>query len=179
MTLPTTLTATPIELLLIEDDLVDELALIRALQHRQPPYRVSVARSVAQARTALAAQHFDIILADCQLGDGTSFELMDALAGQLFIFVTGAGDEDLAVRALEMGAHDYLLKDDAHGYLKLLPWRVQTALRQRAMARHLEKSEIKFKAVLDASPVPTALNDEALNVTYLNPAFVETFGYTA
>jgi two-component sensor histidine kinase len=138
--------ATQIDMLVIEDDLVDELALTRALQQRQPPYRVTVARSVAQARTALAAQQFDIILADCQLGDGTSFDLMDALAGQLFIFVTGAGDEDLAVRALAMGAHDYLLKDAERGYLKLLPWRVDTALRNARDENALRQAALELAA---------------------------------
>jgi len=31
--------------------------------------------------------------------------------------------------------------------------------------------------IIDASPVPYALNDEAQNITYLNPAFIKTFGY--
>ncbi|CAK0762942.1 two-component system, sensor histidine kinase [Gammaproteobacteria bacterium] len=33
-------------------------------------------------------------------------------------------------------------------------------------------------AVIDASPVPFALNDDSMNITYLNSAFVKTFGYT-
>ena len=37
--------------------------------------------------------------------------------------------------------------------------------------------EMKFKKVIDASPVPYALNDEHQNIIYLNPAFVNTFGY--
>jgi len=35
----------------------------------------------------------------------------------------------------------------------------------------------KFQNVIDASPVPYALNDESQNITYLNPAFINTFGY--
>ena len=42
----------------------------------------------------------------------------------------------------------------------------------------LKRSDERFRAVVGASPVPMALNDEQLNVTFLNPAFVETFGYT-
>jgi PAS domain S-box-containing protein len=167
-----------IRLLLIEDDMVDELALVKAVRDQQLPYTLTVARSVAQARVALAAQRFDIILSDYHLGDGTSFDLMDAFTGQLVIFVTGAGDEDVAVRALHMGVHDYLVKDVNRGYLTLLSWRVTTALRQWNSTRQLMETEAKFRAVIDASPVPMALNDEALRITYLNPAFVQTFGYT-
>ncbi len=35
----------------------------------------------------------------------------------------------------------------------------------------------RFRAIIDASPVPMALNDEEQKITYLNPAFVQTFGY--
>ena len=35
----------------------------------------------------------------------------------------------------------------------------------------------KFQRIIDASPVPYALNDEQQNITYLNPAFIQTFGY--
>ena len=138
--------AVPIDMLVIEDDLVDELALTRAMQQRQPHYRLNVARSVAQARKLLEERRFDIILADYQLGDGNSFELMDVFEGQLVIFVTGSGDQDMAVRALEMGAHDFLLKDDSRGYLKLLPWRVDTALRHAHQADALKAAGAELLA---------------------------------
>lgn len=41
----------------------------------------------------------------------------------------------------------------------------------------LRASEAQFRKIIDVSPVPYALNDEHGNITYLNPAFVRTFGY--
>jgi PAS domain S-box-containing protein len=38
--------------------------------------------------------------------------------------------------------------------------------------------EASFRAVIEASPIPFAINDEHRNITYLNPEFVRTFGYT-
>lgn len=35
----------------------------------------------------------------------------------------------------------------------------------------------KFRSIVNASPVPHALNDNHQNIIYLNPAFVNTFGY--
>ncbi len=37
---------------------------------------------------------------------------------------------------------------------------------------------LRFKSIVEASPVPYAINDEAQNITYVNPAFVATFGFT-
>ena len=41
----------------------------------------------------------------------------------------------------------------------------------------LVASEAKFRAIINVSPVPMALNDEEQRITFLNPAFVQTFGY--
>lgn len=42
----------------------------------------------------------------------------------------------------------------------------------------LIQKEAQFRSIIDASPVPYALNDDQQNIVYLNPAFVRTFGYT-
>lgn len=49
---------------------------------------------------------------------------------------------------------------------------------QRRAASALRESETRFRAIIEASPVPYALNDDSQNIIYLNPAFVQTFGYT-
>ncbi len=41
----------------------------------------------------------------------------------------------------------------------------------------LNKFNIQFQNIINASPVPYALNDENQNIVYLNPAFTQTFGY--
>jgi PAS domain S-box-containing protein len=43
----------------------------------------------------------------------------------------------------------------------------------------LRANEARLRAIIGSSPVPMALNDENQHITFLNPAFVETFGYTA
>jgi PAS domain S-box-containing protein len=40
------------------------------------------------------------------------------------------------------------------------------------------QSETRFSSILNSSPVAMALNDENLNITYLNQAFYDMFGYT-
>jgi len=42
----------------------------------------------------------------------------------------------------------------------------------------LSASEAKFRNIIDISPIPMALNDGQMNITYLNPSFIRTFGYT-
>ena len=42
----------------------------------------------------------------------------------------------------------------------------------------LRASGMRFRTIIDSSPVPMALNDELQHITLLNQAFVKTFGYT-
>ena len=42
----------------------------------------------------------------------------------------------------------------------------------------LRESEARFRLIIEASPVPLAVNDEHGNITFLNRKFMETFGYT-
>lgn len=49
---------------------------------------------------------------------------------------------------------------------------------RKLMEDELKTSEAKFRSIIDVSPVPLALNDEQSNITFVNPAFVQTFGYT-
>jgi PAS domain S-box-containing protein len=48
---------------------------------------------------------------------------------------------------------------------------------RKLMEFALKASETRFRNIIEISPVPMALNDEFANITYLNPAFVQTFGY--
>ena len=42
----------------------------------------------------------------------------------------------------------------------------------------LRQSEMRFRAAIEASAIPYVLNDAQFNITFLNAAFVRTFGYT-
>ena len=42
----------------------------------------------------------------------------------------------------------------------------------------LEQSEARFRSIIEAAPIPFALNDNQHNIVYLNTAFTRTFGYT-
>ncbi|MGZ5059846.1 MAG: PAS domain S-box protein [Methylobacter sp.] len=48
---------------------------------------------------------------------------------------------------------------------------------RKVMENELKASETKFRSIIEVCPVPMALHDDQLNVTFLNPAFMQTFGY--
>ena len=99
--------------ILVVDDEPDlrtlcELTLLRA------GYRVETAGDLAQARSLLARQRFDVMITDMRLPDGLGMQLLHELReqqrGERCIVMTAYGSAENAVEALRAGAFDYLTK---------------------------------------------------------------------
>ena len=157
--LPMSLVPELVSVLLIENDPIDEVATLREVGQIGLPCQVAVARSVAGARRLLAGQSFGVILADHQLADGSSLDLLPDFADGAVVFITGAWDDVAAADALRLGAHDYLIKDAGREYLKLLGCRIKAALRQRHTERRLRDSEAMLQAILDNAPASISAHD--------------------
>lgn len=148
-----------IRVLLIEDDIVDQMAFKRLVKKYDLPYEYMIADSVRKTREIAASHHFDIVLTDYNLGDGNAFDVFPLFAGTPVIFVTGGGDELIAVKALKEGARDYLIKDNERSYLAFLPMTVENVLKHARMERFhqqaeedIRRSEAWNRAILEAVP---------------------------
>lgn len=88
------------------------------------------AGSVAEARAALAAGHFDLCLTDMRLPDGDGLEIvrhiLEASPRTPVAVITAFGSTENAVAALKAGAFDYLAKPVGLDQLRAL---VKSALR--------------------------------------------------
>ena len=100
-----------VNILLIEDDRIDQMAFERMVRGSNLPYKYQIVDSVAQAKEVLKNKRFDIVITDYILADGKSFEVFDSIVETPIIFITGAGDQEIAVQAMKAGAYDYLIKD--------------------------------------------------------------------
>jgi two-component system, cell cycle sensor histidine kinase and response regulator CckA len=56
-------------------------------------------------------------------------------------------------------------------------WIIHDITERKQSQIRLAESEARFRKTVEISPIPMALNDEQGKITYLNPAFVKTFGY--
>lgn len=128
-----------IKVLLIEDDAVDQLAFRRFVEDENLPYAYKIAGSATDAKRVLAASKFDLVISDFSLGDGTVFDAIDFQKHAPVVILTGAGNEDIAVSAMKMGAYDYMTKDLDRNYLKVLPIIAENAIRRKKADDELKK----------------------------------------
>jgi len=161
--------------LLVEDDTVDQLAFKRSAAELKVPYDYEIAGSVAEARDLLARNHYDAVITDYSLGDGTAFDVVELAKGTPLVFTTGAGDEKVAVRAMKGGAADYVVKDHERSYLKKLPVTVENAIR-----RHKAEEQVrKLTRAVEQSPATVVITDTKGQIEYVNPHFTSLTGYSA
>jgi phosphoserine phosphatase RsbU/P len=106
----------PLRILIIEDDEVDRMRVMRMLQHLPEGLeRIDVAVDKSSGARALRTEEYDCVLLDYRLPDGEGLDLLDELKVTEadvppIIVETVLDDESTAIRSLARGAQDYLVK---------------------------------------------------------------------
>jgi PAS domain S-box-containing protein len=193
-------------LLVIEDDMVDQMAFERFTKKNDFPFTYELVNSIKDAKKALKNNTYDAVVSDYFLGDGTTFEILDLQIDIPIVVVTGTGSEEIAVNALKKGAFDYLIKDVDGYYLRTLVITVQNAIHRFNTQKELnkyhqkleelveertielkkeievrKKTEISLKKLstaVEQSPAIITITDLKGNIEYVNPKFTETSGYS-
>lgn len=108
------------EILLVEDSETDAhlfittINAIRDSEYYQGLIKVAVVHSIKEAEESLKDQIFDVILLDLNLPDAENLEglakLVPLYPQTPIIIYTGLYDNELAMKALEIGAQDYIVK---------------------------------------------------------------------
>lgn len=161
-----------IKLLLVEDDLTDQMSFARFVKKQQLPYDYKIAGSLAEAKVALQESQFDIVLTDHALGDGTSFDLLEHIPQSTpVIFVTGTGNEGIAVEAMKQGASDYLTKDIDGNYLTLLPLTIDSVIKNLAVQEELENYRNNLESLVEARTLE--LNQEVVERKKIEQQLIE------
>ncbi len=120
----------------VEDNPVDADLSRRQVARTDPGIALENAPTLQAARERLAApERYDVVLIDLGLPDGSGLDLLTEIRDRQLpvavVMLTGAGDQDLAIAAMQAGADDYLSKAE------ILQERLPATLRA-ASKRHQE-----------------------------------------
>jgi len=128
-------------ILLVEDNEDDALLIRETLS--EATLEITRAERLSDALEQLAKARFDAILLDLSLPDAHGLNTIGRVLGQApgvpIVVLTGLNDEDAAVKAVEQGAQDYLIKGQVDGHLlaRSLRYAIQ---RHRAEERLKERN---------------------------------------
>lgn len=171
-----------IQVLHVDDD-ASFLEVSKDLLELDGNFKVDHALSVDEAFSKLESQRYDVVVSDYEMSpkDGLQFlvELRQRFNGLPFIIFTGRGREEVAIKALNLGADGYVNK---HGkpnmvYAELIHV-IRDAVEQAKARFALAESEKVCRLVLEHCPVAVFIHDLDGRILDVNPQACKSVGYT-
>jgi two-component system, cell cycle sensor histidine kinase and response regulator CckA len=164
----------PIKILLVEDNPGDVLLIQETLSEiTHFELELVHAERLKQALHRLQVETFDVVLLDLLLPDSDGLETFVQIYSQVpltpVVVLTGMADETLALRALQAGAQDYLVKGKASGS-ELLMRSIRYAIERKRNETTLYQREQEFRTLTENAPDIIARFDRDLRHLYVNPA---------
>ncbi len=171
-------TETPLDILLVEDSPTDVLLTEEALSEASQ-FRLRSSERLAEALRLLSEAHFDVVLLDLGLPDSQGIDTLRRLRDKhrkvAVVVLTGKDDEELALRALQEGAEDYLVKGQADA--SQLRRSIRYALERRSSENELRRSEERFQELTaNIQQVLWLIDAKEAKVLYVSPAYESMWG---
>ncbi len=172
----------PVKVLLIDDDEDDYILtkeIFNEIPHREI-YKLSWINNYEEGINAMLKSHYDIYLVDYRLGKHTGIDLLhEAIKSNVaepIIILTGKGDDKVDNDALQIGAADYLIKDEINPYS--IERSLRYALKHTQGLKALKESENKFRIIFERSKEPFIILDAHRKIRDINNAGLTFFNYS-
>ena len=170
------MTQKPVQLLLVEDDEDDYLLTVDLIEEiRDAEHVVTWASSFEDGVDKLTSQGFDICLVDYRIGGRTGLDFVQEVKWLgltvPIVLLTGMGDRETDIAAMQAGAYDFLQKSD-----------LTTAMLDRAIRYSISLAESRqvlleqttlLQATLDNTGAAIAAIDATGRMVTWNDRFVE------
>ncbi|MEB3121929.1 MAG: PAS domain-containing protein, partial [Snowella sp.] len=147
------------KILIVDDSESDRFSFVRYLQSdKENSYQIIEVETLEEGLEQWRSQQPDVVLLDINLPDGNGLEFLreigtvQAINKLPVIMLTGQGDERIAVRAMKLGAADYLVKKDITALLLL------TAIRQ------VQENDLLFQQLRRSQQQQTIIASMALHI---------------
>ncbi len=169
-------------ILVVEDDDSHAELIQRSFEHDRDEYRMEIAGSLLDAWKVIEHHSPDLVLSDYRLPDGDGDELVVMVNDVCpVIMMTSQGNEQVAVRAMKIGAQDYIVKSpETYESLPrtvkyaLMTWSLIVARRQAAEAAYSAKKD--WERTFDAVPDLISIVDLNHNFLRVNRAMADRCG---
>jgi diguanylate cyclase (GGDEF)-like protein/PAS domain S-box-containing protein len=171
----------PIKLVLLIEDNPGDARLIREIFAEQAAANVELAHveRMADAEAYLEARSVDIILLDLGLPDAQGLDAIQrarkASRGVPLVVLSGLDDESMAIKAVQQGAQDYLIKGqiEPRELMRALRYAVERKIIEEALFEEKERAQVTLDCIGDA----VISTDTSGSVKFLNLVAEEMTGW--
>ena len=171
-----------LSVLIIEDNPADKFLLKESLNNTTLPIDdVKTADTIKEAILLLEEHSFSIIFLDLFLPDSSGLETLTKLAQKYvkspIIISSGVSDAQIAVKAISLGAQDFLIKGDYAP--ELLEKTVSYSIQRKESEQLLKSSEESYRYLFDNNPAAIFIWDsDTFQILEVNEASVKLYGHT-
>jgi len=168
-----------IKVILVEDD-EDDYIIVRDLlaEVAVAKFQLEWVVTYEEALERIGSTTYDICLLDFRLGTHNGLELLRELLQRGYrkpiILLTGQGDYEVDVEAMEAGAADYLTKGQLNA--PLLERSIRYAIEHSRAQQALRESEERFVLFMQYLPGAALIKDSDGRILYTNEYFARIFG---
>ena len=173
------LTDENIKTLFVTDD--EYWNLLKASKDIGKEYELDLAKNEDEAIGMIRNGEYDAIVSDASVKDLDCITMLKVIRSKgtkiPFILLTGTGDEETAVEALENGANFYMPKTgDPHLHFAELGSMIYQSVLRSRMEVQLRESRADLLAIFENSPTMITLVNEGLDVVMVNSAMATFIG---
>ncbi len=174
--------------ILLVDDIPEDVELaLQQIREGFPGAECQIAGTEAEFARHMEAGGFDIAIVDYWLEWTDGIDLFRRLRARYpdcpVMMLTGSGNEEVAVTAMQAGFDDYVLKG-RRGYNSLAV-RLRSVLEKTASQQRLREARMtalkraeNFQRIIEQSAVAVAITDKEGDVEYVNQKFASISGYS-
>ena len=172
-----------INILFVDDD-IDMLKQAEIILSREnDDFEIETAISGEEALDLLSKNDFDIIISDYKMPSMNGVELLKEIRNteieSPFILLTAAGDEGVAMHALNYGADRYIIKEGrVKKQFEILAKEIQQEIKHSRTRRELIESERKYEDLVKNLPVGIYKTTLEGKIIHGNKALAQILGYS-
>ncbi|NIO37206.1 PAS domain S-box protein [Candidatus Bathyarchaeota archaeon] len=167
---------------LIVDDERDFLKMAKECLESRGNFRAETALSVEDAMRKLKKKNYEVIISDYVMPSKNGLEFLRDLRSSgnnvPFIIFTGKGREEVAIKALNLGASQYLNKNgDPETVYGQLAHSVRQVVQRKSARDRLRASEERYRNLFEMAPDGIVTLDMKGVITSCNAAVMRLTGY--
>ncbi len=149
-----------LSILYIEDNIDDQLILRRTLKNSiKTEIKFDIAETAGEGLEKINSNEYDLVFLDYRLPDKTGLEFLEELRAEgntvPVIFLTGMGNEKIAVEAMRAGVEDYIIKSEiqSNEFIETIRKRLLKQPESRRPSVELSKFEDEIMTELDSHDI--------------------------